>query len=420
MEITHPGDDQSSPWYVTNGLLVVELMTGNLQLGDSLFDQHAPSKANVAGDPDDPHGPTYAGLAGLRDRARPVPANSIVETVSRDGSVGVDERYARRSDVRDEHWVETTRQWVASPFWAFMHSSGPIWDGNGFVTAPLFESPFYATGLPITDAYWATVRVDGTPRDVLLQCFERRCLTYTPDNPTGWQVEAGNVGQHYYAWRYDGPQETPTATPTATVEPTTPSADVLYQTSFDDWPVITTNFGSTGYPGDGIYQIRSYRSASLYAFSDASFGDASYNVDVRRDWPTGSARACLTIRAETFPTGGTLPKHSYDVCLHSSGGDATHVSVSYRELTGTSDSPTLQTTELGSFTLPAPLPAQEWAALRVDAAGPSLTVFVNGRSLGTVQHGALASGKVAISAAGSSVDGTVVLAFRNLVVRRLP
>src|SRR5207302_953615 len=28
------------------------------------------------------------------------------------------------------------------------------------------------------------------------------CLTYTPDNPAGWQVEAGNVGLHYYEWRY--------------------------------------------------------------------------------------------------------------------------------------------------------------------------------------------------------------------------
>jgi hypothetical protein len=39
-------------------------------------------------------------------------------------------------------------------------------------------------------------------RDVLWQCFERRCLTFTPDNPAGWQVEAGIVGLHYYEWRY--------------------------------------------------------------------------------------------------------------------------------------------------------------------------------------------------------------------------
>ena len=34
-----------------------------------------------------------------------------------------------------------------------------------------------------------------------MQCFERRCLTYTPGNPEGFVVEAGNVGQHYYEWR---------------------------------------------------------------------------------------------------------------------------------------------------------------------------------------------------------------------------
>jgi hypothetical protein len=27
-------------------------------------------------------------------------------------------------------------------------------------------------------------------------------LTFAPDNPAGWQVEMGNVGQHYVAWRY--------------------------------------------------------------------------------------------------------------------------------------------------------------------------------------------------------------------------
>ncbi|HEX5165535.1 MAG TPA: hypothetical protein VFV93_09080, partial [Thermomicrobiales bacterium] len=56
--------------------------------------------------------------------------------------------------------------------------------------------------LPITEAYWATVKVNNQYVDVLMQCFERRCLTYTPGNPDGWKVEAGNVGLHYYVWRY--------------------------------------------------------------------------------------------------------------------------------------------------------------------------------------------------------------------------
>ncbi|MDQ3548620.1 MAG: hypothetical protein M3439_07345 [Chloroflexota bacterium] len=56
-----------------------------------------------------------------------------------------------------------------------------------------FESAFYATGLPITEAYWADVKVAGQQREVLLRCFERRCLTYTPGNDPAWQVEAGTA-----------------------------------------------------------------------------------------------------------------------------------------------------------------------------------------------------------------------------------
>lgn len=44
--------------------------------------------------------------------------------------------------------------------------------------------------------------VNGQEQDVLVQLYERRVLTYTPSNPDGWQVEMGNVGQHYRHWRY--------------------------------------------------------------------------------------------------------------------------------------------------------------------------------------------------------------------------
>jgi hypothetical protein len=37
---------------------------------------------------------------------------------------------------------------------------------------------------------------------VMVQVFERRVLTYTADNPPAFQVEMGNIGQHYYQWRY--------------------------------------------------------------------------------------------------------------------------------------------------------------------------------------------------------------------------
>ena len=44
--------------------------------------------------------------------------------------------------------------------------------------------------------------VGGKLQPVMVQLFERRVLTYTASNPTGFQVEMGNIGQHYYQWRY--------------------------------------------------------------------------------------------------------------------------------------------------------------------------------------------------------------------------
>jgi hypothetical protein len=60
----------------------------------------------------------------------------------------------------------------------------------------------FVMGYPITEPYWTTVRVGGVEKDVLVQVFERRALTYTPSNDAAFRVEMGNVGQHYFRWRY--------------------------------------------------------------------------------------------------------------------------------------------------------------------------------------------------------------------------
>lgn len=73
-----------------------------------------------------------------------------------------------------------------------------VYQDGQFTEDLLFPDAYYATGIPITEAYRTTVNVGGVAREVLVQCFERRVLTYTPDNDPGWQVEAGNVGRHYY------------------------------------------------------------------------------------------------------------------------------------------------------------------------------------------------------------------------------
>ena len=208
MEITNPSGDQDSPWYVTNGLLVVELMTGQMQTGNNAFEPRQPANVNVAGDPGDPL--TYAVMAGLRSNAPASVGSTLTQRVNgSSGAVTQDPAMAGYLATAATLVAETNHT-VASPFWTFMNSSGLVNEDGAQTTAPLFQNPFYATGFPITEAYWASVAVGGQQRDLLVQCFERRCLTYNPANDPAWQVEAGNVGQHYYEWRYGDVEPAPT------------------------------------------------------------------------------------------------------------------------------------------------------------------------------------------------------------------
>jgi WD40 repeat protein len=207
MEITTPDADPSSIWYVTNGLLVTELITGQMQTGDTTFVSQEPALVNVAGDASSLGSPTYSTLAGLL-AVPPHPFDRpIAQRIDHNGNVTYDQALESRN-VMVEHIDVVTGHAIAGPFWEFMNASGVVYAGGQFVEEDLFENPLFATGRPLTEAYWANVQVAGTAKDVLLQCFERRCLTYTPDNPEGWQVEAGNVGQHYYQWRYGDDEPT--------------------------------------------------------------------------------------------------------------------------------------------------------------------------------------------------------------------
>ena len=71
-------------------------------------------------------------------------------------------------------------------------------------------------GLAISDAFTTTVKVAGQQRQVMVQIFERRVLTYTDTNPDAFKVEMGNIGQHYSQWRYGTPPAPPAAVTTAT------------------------------------------------------------------------------------------------------------------------------------------------------------------------------------------------------------
>ena len=247
MEITNPNGDSNSIWFVTNGLLVNELMTGQLQLGDNNFQQHNPAEVNVGGDADDVLGPTYAAMANLRNAPALPSGSTITQTVDRNGNVGNDASFGQYSVTAAERvQVPGIDHQVASVFWDFMTSTGLVIEDGQLVTADLFQNPYFATGFPVTEAYWSNLKVAGSVKAVLIQCFERRCLTYTPSNAPQWRVEQGNVGQHYYRWRYEQIVATPTTTATGTIPAGTATGTSVVGTATGTIPASTATIPATG------------------------------------------------------------------------------------------------------------------------------------------------------------------------------
>jgi len=203
---------------------VQELITGRMQLGNDHFEQHEGANVTVAGDFDDAEGPTYAAMTTLLDQPPHATGEIIISGLEWYGGSPSQPRYlgyrgfqeyAAYNVTAGQHVPETNHT-VATPFWEFMTSTGTVYENGAYVDAALFLNPFYATGFPITEPNWDMIKVGGVVKAVLIQCFERRCLTYTPDNAPEWRVESGNVGAHYYQWRYGQLGLTPQPAPIAT------------------------------------------------------------------------------------------------------------------------------------------------------------------------------------------------------------
>ncbi len=202
---------------VTNGLLATELVTGRLQLGDNTFETRAPANVPMAGDANNT-GPTYAMVQALAAQLRVPVSPSVNEpTIAALTPTGSAIRFSDGANyplATVSAYDQTTGHNIPAAFAAFRARAG-----------------LPSIGLAISEPFWSNVRVAGAPKDVLIQAFERRVLTYTPSNPVAFQVEFGNIGQQYHQWRYgSGVAASPPATvaaPPATAIPTPSATAVL-------------------------------------------------------------------------------------------------------------------------------------------------------------------------------------------------
>ncbi|NJN18654.1 MAG: hypothetical protein HC822_21560 [Oscillochloris sp.] len=309
MEINNPNDRSGANEGVTNGLLVKELISGRLQLGNDPYDveQRAGADVPVAGNPRDANdvAPGYASFAGVatvdngyRDPQRL--GERISVTIDRSGNLGVRPELAR-PETEIVQYNSITGHNIPRVFWDFLNLQGPIVANGRVQNGPVVEWIF-AMGLPISDAYWTRAQIGNQTTDVLVQLFERRVLTYVPSNPDGYKVEMGNVGQHYFQWRYPHLGQ-----PWVGPEPVTP---LLFasdrDTGGDHWELymynqsisnrITSNAEETVAfswrrswdPGQMRLLVDSRRAKpeyrQIYEFDPPAFydGDKAWNAGVRR------------------------------------------------------------------------------------------------------------------------------------------
>ncbi len=192
MEINDPQGDRTDPWFVTNGLLVREMLAGQVQTGPASTTPLAPPTLPLAGDATDNGAVTYAALSTVatlstgQNAAPDRSGKSITTTIDATGATA------------DQPWLDGAAHYgyyeptlshnIADVFWKWLGAQPVDW--------------VYAVGYPLSEPYWTNAKIGDEHVWVLVQAFERRVLTFVPTAQDGWQVAAGNVGGHYYQWRY--------------------------------------------------------------------------------------------------------------------------------------------------------------------------------------------------------------------------
>lgn len=321
MEINNPSADRNSEWYVTTGLLVAEMVSGKQQVGDKEFKVRDAAEIAVAGDglTDDPDAPTYtsfrpvSSLKGPGDNRAPNRVGqAVTATISRAGVVGSSDALGLYPGAKLAAYSDVLGHNIPQAMWEFLNLKGPVLEGGKLAADRTLANWVFVMGYPISEAYWARVKIGGVFNDALIQLYERRTLVYVPALDKGWQVQMGNVGLHYHRWLYGGPLPAPLVV-LATAVPTPPTIPDPIDATLDPKSTslgLPIEVSLTGFqPGEEI--------VSWFTAPDASARDARINLTAG---PDGS------VESVTVPTDA-LSVGLWAITFH--GKSSNHESVAY-------------------------------------------------------------------------------------------
>ncbi|HYP18929.1 MAG TPA: hypothetical protein VEY08_02565, partial [Chloroflexia bacterium] len=321
MEINNPNGDRKSEWFVTTGLLVAEMVSGKQQVGDKQFVPKQAAEIAVAGDglTGDPDAPTYtsfrlvASLGGPGNNRAPNMVGKVVTaTINRAGQMGSNTGLGLYPGAKLAAYSDVLGHNIPQAMWDFLNLKGTVQQDGKHSANQTLANWVFVMGYPISEPYWTRVKIGGVFNDALVQLYERRTLVYVPALDKGWQVQMGNVGQHYHRWLYGGPLPAPLlalASPTqappaipdpidATIDPNSASAGTPLEVSLSDFQ-----------PGEEI--------VSWFTAPDGSARDARINLKAGPDGRVDS----VTVPTDGFTTG------LWAITFHGKGSN--HESVAY-------------------------------------------------------------------------------------------
>ncbi len=277
MELTYP---VLQPGFVGDGKLVTEMVSGRMQVGDTLYWQYDGAESPVAGGPtfgSNPGAPSYRSFQSLTGVNLSRVGRAVTAVLNQPegegfllGITSLSSDAALGTLARNTVYIAESGHNIPDVFWTYLNQN----DANGL---PAFDwqSIF---GLPITDSYWAKVRNGGTVSDVLVQLFERRTLLFNPAAAPGTQVDSGLVGRDYYRWRYEQPELPVIDT---TFSPPNNSANVTTVPSIAE-AGATFRIRTTGFQPDETIKlyVRVQPDGGVYTLRDFK-ADGSGNLNIR-------------------------------------------------------------------------------------------------------------------------------------------